>query len=271
MTLRHTVYSHYTGNRVNIYNLQATLIETNNKHSHPLRHAATERLVPSHGTTMIPTWPACFSKPLMSVRTGGEKNVLVGNASSHEPQNWTHRPVPYLKGKWRCTNCEKHDQNLVCVARTRSYKTENWDIINSPSTHSCSMSVSMAATRSPTDRAPNTKSPIKRTFPQCLWMWQPRENRRAWNLARIHRGAFWPTAFPWKQEGKGQHYYYLQPHINYTPLHQLSAGVTVCVSNVKSLGLIKAIPYIRHWKASVLREMCLSGDYECVNDGNSRW
>lgn len=73
----------------------------------------------------------------------------------------------------------------------------NRNVSNSPSTHSCSMSVSMAATLSPTERAPNTKSPMKRTFPQCLWMWQPRENRRAWNLARIHRGAFWPTAFPW--------------------------------------------------------------------------
>lgn len=96
-------------------------------------------------------------------------------------------------------------------------------MINLPSTHSCSMSVSMAATRSPTDRAPNTKSPIKRTFPQCLWMWQPRENRRAWNLARIHRGAFWPTAFPWIKAGgmmrKG-HYYYLLPHLlpNNAPL-----------------------------------------------------
>lgn len=42
--------------------------------------------------------------------------------------------------------------------------------LNLPSTHSCSMSVSMAATRKPTEKAPNTSSPMKRTFPQCRWM-----------------------------------------------------------------------------------------------------
>lgn len=94
-------------------------------------------------------------------------------------------------------------QKHLCSSNNTCYT--NRDVSNSPSTHSCSMSVSMAATLSPTERAPNTKSPIKRTFPQCLWMWQPRENRRAWNLARIHRGAFWPTAFPWiwsRREGE---------------------------------------------------------------------
>lgn len=99
---------------------------------------------------------------------------------------------------------------VACVAASSERRAEAKHIVtterfHSPSTHSCSISVSMAATRSPTDRAPNTKSPIKRTFPQCLWMWQPRENSRAWNLARIHRGAFWPTALPWiwsRREGE---------------------------------------------------------------------
>lgn len=147
--------------------------------------------------------PCCQLRPVgkssSKCRNNSQPTEQQVNKSRHEPKTvltdwpltlrvsddvllWETVPEPWL---W------------WCFTRTCSCKTEKWDIVNSPSTHSCSMSVSMAATRSPTDRAPNTKSPIKRTFPQCLWMWQPRENRRAWNLARIHRGAFWPTAFPW--------------------------------------------------------------------------
>lgn len=135
------------------------------------------------------------------------------------------------------------------------------------------MSVSMAATRSPTDRAPNTKSPIKRTFPQCLWMWQPRENRRAWNLARIHRGAFWPTAFPWIKAGgmvrKG-HDYYLLPHLNKAPLSTECRLPIECVLYSKDQKCSNDW-HPRHWKTSVVRWACRSAASDILrHDENSR-
>ena len=51
---------------------------------------------------------------------------------------------------------------------------------NSPSTQSCSRSVSMMATRRPSARAPKANSPRKSTLPQCLWIPQPKEKSRPW-------------------------------------------------------------------------------------------
>lgn len=77
---------------------------------------------------------------------------ILSSPSKHVGQN--------MKGKAEC----------VHTMMRNSHRTHLTRVFYSHFTHSFSMLVSMVATRSPTDRAPNTKSPIKRTFPQCLWM-----------------------------------------------------------------------------------------------------
>lgn len=51
---------------------------------------------------------------------------------------------------------------------------------NSPSTQSCSRSVSITATRRPSARAPKATRPRKSTLPQCLWILHPRAKSRPW-------------------------------------------------------------------------------------------
>lgn len=86
---------------------------------------------------------------------------------------------------------------LSCAQHTKAAAA---GVHHSPSTQSCSRSVSMTATRRPSARAPKANSPRKSTLPQCLWTAQPREKSRPWKEARSQRGAFRLPARIWDGE-----------------------------------------------------------------------
>lgn len=94
-----------------------------------------------------------------------------------DPQALTGRCVRPLTRPSRGSGASSSSRPL---SRAPHSKASMASVGNSPSTQSCSRSVSITATRRPSARAPKATSPRKSTLPQCLWILHPREKSRPW-------------------------------------------------------------------------------------------